>query len=62
VTASIVSVTVSPVNSRAPVTSSYRSTPTEKTSERASSGRPRICSGDMYENFPFKTPAWVCSA
>ena len=30
--------------------------PTENRSERASSGRPCDCSGDMYANLPLMTP------
>ena len=38
---------VSPVNGRWPVAISYRITPSEKRSERASIGLPSACSGDM---------------
>jgi hypothetical protein len=38
---------VSPVNGRWPVAISYRITPREKRSVRASTGRPSACSGDM---------------
>ena len=31
-------------------------TPTEKRSERPSTGRPRICSGDMYAGVPSTVP------
>ena len=46
-------------NRRRPVSSSCNTMPTAKTSERPSMGSIRICSGDMYETFPFMVPACV---
>ncbi len=43
---------VSPWNGREPVAISYSTTPSEKMSERASTGFPFACSGDMYAAVP----------
>ena len=43
----IVEIEVSPLNGRSPVAIWYRTTPSEKTSERASAGLPSACSGAM---------------
>ena len=43
----IVSVTASPSKGRLPASASYKTTPREKMSLRASTGRPSACSGDM---------------
>ena len=40
-------VAADPAKGRSPVRNWYRTTPAEKRSERPSTGRPRICSGDM---------------
>ena len=53
-------ISLSPVNSRSPVTISNSTAPREKRSERASTGRPQACSGDMYWSFPLRAPIWVC--
>ena len=42
--------------------SSHSTTPSENTSLRPSSGRPTVCSGDMYAYLPFTTPGRVSSA
>ena len=49
-------ISLSPVNRRSPVTISKSTTPREKRSERASTGRPQACSGDMYWSFPLSAP------
>jgi hypothetical protein len=38
---------VAPANGSIPVAISYKTTPQEKMSDRASSSSPRTCSGDM---------------
>jgi hypothetical protein len=43
----IVETGVSPWNGRCPVDISYSTTPSEKTSDRVSTGLPSACSGDM---------------
>ncbi len=43
----IVEIAVSPSNGRCPVAISYSRMPSENTSERASTGLPSACSGDM---------------
>jgi hypothetical protein len=53
---------VSPVNGNVPVTISYKTTPNEKRSERASMSRPRACSGDMYATVPRVVPWPVITA
>ena len=45
--ADMVEAAESPWKARWPVSISYRMAPNEKTSERASAGLPRTCSGDM---------------
>ena len=55
-TFSISANSVSPRNSFSVVNISWRMIPVENTSVRASTGMPRICSGDMYENLPLSTP------
>jgi hypothetical protein len=55
-TAPITSVAVSPVNSRCPVSISYRMQPNDQTSARRSTGLPRACSGLMYPAVPKSTP------
>ena len=58
-TAAIRSVIVSPAKSGRPVSNSNSTTPNAHTSVRRSTGRPRICSGDMYPAVPRITPATV---
>ncbi len=50
---------VSPVNGAWPVVISYTTTPMLKMSDRASSSRPRACSGDMYCGVPRIVPGLV---
>ena len=52
---------VSASNGTRPVSSSYRTTPTEYRSERASTGRPCACSGEMYCAVPMIEPVSVMS-
>ena len=47
---------VSPLNARRPVTISYNIAPNENRSDRASTGSPRACSGDMYGAVPRIAP------
>ncbi len=56
------SLTVSPWNSRFPVSISKRTTPNAQTSALLSTGLPRACSGDMYAAVPRITPAAVARA
>ncbi len=56
---SITTISLSPSKSLRIVRNSHRQIPTEKTSERRSTGRPRTCSGDMYPNFPLIAPTCV---
>ena len=58
----MISVGVLPSNGSRAVTASYRTTPSEKMSDRPSTGRPSACSGDMYETVPRITPAMVICA
>ena len=61
-TAASVSETVSPWNSRCPVSISYSTTPKAQMSARLSTGLPRACSGAMYAAVPSTVPARVtCS-
>ncbi len=50
---------VAPAKGRLPESSSYRTTPNEKMSLRASAGFPDACSGDMYGMVPISTPGCV---
>ena len=50
---------VSPLKSISPVSSSYKTMPSEKISDRLSIGLPHACSGDIYAIFPFNTPVLV---
>ena len=58
-TSSRTEISLSPGNCRSPVTISKRTAPSEKRSERESTGRPQACSGDMYWSFPLSAPIWV---
>ena len=49
----------SPPNARVPVNISYSTAPVEKMSERASTGLPSACSGDIYAAVPRTVPAAV---
>ena len=53
---------VSPVKARRPVTISYKTAPNEKMSDRASTGLPSACSGDMYAVVPTIVPWFVKGA
>ena len=57
----ITALTLSPVNGAAPVSISYRITPSEKMSERWSARLPITCSGDMYFGEPIIMPVCVCT-
>ena len=46
-------------NGRLPTSSSYRTTPSDHTSDCASPGVPSVCSGDMYTGVPTSAPAIV---
>lgn len=48
-----------PAKGRCPASTSYSTTPKEKISLRASSGRPDACSGDMYATVPTMIPGRV---
>ncbi len=54
--ASMTATVFAPSNGRRPARSSQSSTPSEKTSVRASTSRPRACSGDMYATVPSTAP------
>ena len=62
------SVLVGPENGGRAATISYRITPSDQMSVRASTSTPRACSGDMYVTVPITRPAsvrnavWVASA
>ena len=58
-TASSTDISLSPANSRSPVSISKSTVPSEKMSERASTGLPHACSGDMYWSFPLSAPICV---
>ncbi len=58
-TAASTSLTVSPSNSRRPVSISKSTTPKAQTSARLSTACPRACSGDMYAAVPRIRPAAV---
>ena len=53
---------VSPRKGSLPVAISYKTTPNENKSVRASSGFPRTCSGDMYATVPTVAPGLVRSS
>ena len=53
------SISVPRPNASLPVAHSYRATPSEKMSERASMCRPHSCSGDMYPGVPTVLPSTV---
>jgi hypothetical protein len=58
-----VDIRLAPWKARRPVSISYITAPSEKMSERASTGLPCACSGDMYAAVPTMTPssvvAWI---
>ena len=62
ITAASVSDTVSPSNTRCPVSISKRTTPKAQMSARLSTGLPRACSGDIYAAVPMITPICVAAA
>lgn len=47
---------VSPLNAGRPAIISYMTAPSENRSDRASTGSPRACSGDMYAAVPMIAP------
>ena len=57
-------IAVSPLNGAVPVAISWRTTPSEKMSDRSSTTRPSACSGDMYATVPttghapLRLPSW----
>ena len=55
----MVSTVVARAKGNLPVSISWRMTPSEKMSERASAGAPVTCSGDMYPTVPITMPGWV---
>ena len=48
-----------PSNARVPLAASYSTQPSENVSLRPSRVSPRVCSGDIYEIVPTRTPGWV---
>ena len=58
-TASSTEISLSPEKRRSPVSSSKSTAPSEKMSERPSTGSPQACSGDMYWSFPLSAPICV---
>ena len=58
----ITSVGVGPSNGFLRATSSYRTTPRLQISVRASTGKPRACSGDIYATVPITAPGEVLSS